>query len=206
MHLAVIAQPLHPRKVATHGELPEAPVLAQETETTCDQAAAPVRGDDEARANLVLVSGAKGPHPRDPAAILDHGAGTDSLLHVDPGLASHAQERRVEGQASHRKAFARAAVGAGERRPVGRQHGHPQERLRSECLDRGGGAHLGEKPPSLGRDPFAADLVAGEAGLVDEHHVVAALAEQDRRSGARRPSPHDQDVAHPQASATATRR
>ena len=52
-----------------------------------------------------------------------------------------------------------------------------------------------QQPPGLGRDALAADLVAREARLVEQQHVVAALAQEDRGGRARGPAAHHDDVA-----------
>ena len=47
-----------------------------------------------------------------------------------------------------------------------------------------------QQPPGLRGHALAADLVAREAGLVEEQHVVAALAQEDGGGRARRPAAH----------------
>ena len=79
--------------------------------------------------------------------------------------------------------------------PSGAVSVHPEQRLRAQRAHVIVGAHRREQPPRLGGDAFAADLVPREARLVEEQHVVTALAEEDGGGGAGGTAAHDHDVA-----------
>ncbi len=63
-------------------------------------------------------------------------------------------------------------------------------------------AEVLEQAQRPGGQPVAADLVAGEARLVDHHHVAPGAGERDGGRGAGRAGAHDDDVGGAHQGAT----
>jgi hypothetical protein len=138
-------------------------------------------------------------HAGDPARVVEQRAGDGDLLD-QPG----AGDDRVRGEpgvevapAAH-QAVARPAV---QRRPVDLGHlaaaGDPQPPV----ADPAGGvdAQVVERLDRAGGQPVAADLLAGQPGLLQDDDVEAGAGEVPRGRGARRTGTDDDHVGPPVA-------
>jgi hypothetical protein len=213
VHLAVLAEALDPRPVAAHRVLAQPPVLAQQAELPRDHAAAAVGGDHQPRLDRSLAGPVRRHDATHAAVAPDERAGPRAFADLGPRAAGGGEQAGVEIAPARREPRLRgAAVGPLEARPVGRGQLHPAQRMGAQRAHVAVRPHRRQQPPGLGGDALAADLVPREARLVEQQHVVAALAQEDRGRGARGAAPHHHDVARAGAhqpdgrSATATSR
>ena len=124
------------------------------------------------------------------------------LADGDADLPGTLHERRVQDPAAHGEG-ARPIAGAravgrvvpDELRAVGSEDAHAPERAGPVRLHPGEDAQAIQDPAALRREVFAADLVAGEPGAVEEGDRQPLPREEDRRRGAGRPRADDHRVS-----------
>ena len=161
-----------------------------------------VRSHHEARAKLELPTVLiLRPHSRDAPVLGQEPGHAVALPHVRGKALRALDEDAVELFTRDRERVvaiaspgSRRRVDAVEHGAVGGDDSHTAERLRARLVHRLEHAEPVEDPRGLGREIFAADLWAREAGLVEERHRPAALGQQDGRRRARGPRPHHDDV------------
>ncbi len=171
-------------------------------------ALAPVAGHGHAHAAPQRRPHAVGPHhvpgghlpqaldlgPHHVAVVAGRGQGA-AVVDVGAGGAGRIDQGRVELHPAGGGGVGAPAPGEreGGRPTVRRGHHHVVDGLPGR---HGGGfdAQLLEQREGAGGEAVAADLVPGEPGLVDDHHVATGAGQRGRRRGPRRSGPDDEDV------------
>ena len=131
-------------------------------------------------------------HPGDTRPVPDEAFDPDAFPDLGPRRPGRVEEHGVEGEAAQGEAGPLPpAVRPAEGRAVGGDEPHAPERPGGEGADAVGRAHGVEEPPGLGGDALAADLVAREAGRLEDEHVVSPEGQEGRRGRAGRAAAHD---------------